>query len=324
MVTTRSKARMEDGGNDLSKQQQVSKAPKTTQQKSKNANTSRKRKEPASSATPGQAANQGKKRKDSVAEHKQADKPQEENDHAEPQSKKDDEEQAGQKQQQEDCISKATATKLQTLMAAHGAPPLHEAPLDDPTSPTPSTILAHLLAALLSSTRISHDIAARTLGLLLRARYHDLPTLRATTWQQRTELLTEGGYTHYREKTATELGELAALVEEKYGGDASAMLPGKEVGEGEAAREELRGRLKAIKGFGDVGCDIFVAGVQGVWPQVAPFLDRRSRETAGQIELGKNVEALYEAFGRDPAKMAELNTALTKVRLEKRVEEFKG
>jgi hypothetical protein len=40
--------------------------------------------------------------------------------------------------------------------------------------------------------------------------------LHESTWEQRTEVLTEGGYTHYREKTATAFGELAKLMEDKY------------------------------------------------------------------------------------------------------------
>ncbi|KAF4309981.1 hypothetical protein GTA08_BOTSDO01938 [Botryosphaeria dothidea] len=311
MVTTRSKARTEDGGsnNDVPKQQST-KAASTAQQKAKNANTSRKRKEPASSG-PTPTANQGKKRKDSVAEQQQQP-------HKSPALDEEQEQPA-----EED--GKTPSTKLHALLSTYAHPlPLASAAagLSSPTSPTPTTVLAHIINALLSSTRISHDIASRTAAVLIRERYHDLPTLRATTWQQRTEALTEGGYTHYREKTATELGDLAALLDERYGGDASTLLPSDS--SGEAARKELRGRLKVIKGFGDVGADIFIAAVQGLWPRVAPFLDRRSRETAEQIGLGKDVEALYEELGREPVKMAELNSGLTRVRLEKRIGELKG
>ncbi len=89
--------------------------------------------------------------------------------------------------------------------------------LKDPSSATPETILAHLLNAMLSSARISHAIAAKTVDCVLEARYHDIATLKQSSWEERTEVLTEGGYTRYREKTATALGELAALIQDKYG-----------------------------------------------------------------------------------------------------------
>ena len=41
--------------------------------------------------------------------------------------------------------------------------------------------------------------------------------LKKSSWEERTQVLTEGGYTRYREKTATALGELADLILEKYG-----------------------------------------------------------------------------------------------------------
>lgn len=309
MVTTRSKSKGEPHEDILAD------APSQLQQKSKKANTSRKRKsaptKETSTTTP--AANRAKKRKDSAASDTH---------------------------QRHSTANPATGTstkeahppttiseKVNKLIDTYGASlPLHDAGLPAPTEPSSATVLAHVFNALLSSTRISHDIAARAVRLLVQAGYHELPALKASTWQQRTEVLTEGGYAHYREKTATELGELAALIEDKYGGDASGLLPGDDdVGPGRAAPVGvLKRRLKQIKGLGDVGADIFVAEIQEVWPRLAPVLDRRSLKTAEEVGLGKDVEGLFECVGRDATRMARLNKALTTIRLEKRVGEFKA
>ncbi|KAF4538844.1 uncharacterized protein LTHEOB_1198 [Lasiodiplodia theobromae] len=309
MVTTRSKSKGE------SHEDIVADAPSQLQQKPKKANTSRKRKsvptKETSTTTP--AADRAKKRKDSAASDTH---------------------------QQHSTSTTTTTTKethhpptsslsekVNNLIDTYGAGslPLHDAGLlPAPTEPSSATVLAHVFNALLSSSRISHDIAARSVRLLVQAGYHDLPTLSASTWQQRADVLTKGGYAHYREKTATELGELAALIEDKYKGDASGLLPGDDVSAGRAGKVAvLKRRLKEIKGLGDVGADIFVAEIQEVWPGLAPVLDRRSLKTAEEVGLGKDVEGLFECVGRDATRMARLNKALTTIRLEKRVGEFK-
>lgn len=107
-------------------------------------------------------------------------------------------------------------TKLNAIMEAYGVLPLSDSGLIGAKESKPETILALVYMAMLTSARISHELAYKSVKCLLEAGYHDLKTLQKSTWQQRTEVLTEGGYTRYREKTATALGELADLVETKY------------------------------------------------------------------------------------------------------------
>lgn len=45
-------------------------------------------------------------------------------------------------------------------------------------------------------------------------------------------------------------------------------------------------------------------------------------ETAKYCGLGSNVDALWDAVGKDPVEMCRLSSALTMVRLEKKVKEF--
>jgi hypothetical protein len=205
--------------------------------------------------------------------------------------------------------------KVASLLSKYGALPLEQS-LPDTTSPNPKTILALLLNAILSSARISHALAAKSVACLIEADYHDIQVLKKASWEEKTAVLTKGGYTRYREKTATMLDGLADLVLEKYDGDLNNLVK-----QNNSEPGKIRAALKEIKGLGDVGVDIFFDTAQGVWPCLAPFVDPRSLKTAQQLGLG-TVEELWHDTGEDPMEMCRLSTALTTVRLEKKEKEF--
>ena len=110
-----------------------------------------------------------------------------------------------------------TSSKIHDLISAYGTLPLQDFGLSQPTSPTPENLLALVFNAMLTSARISHQLAHKSVKCLIEAGYHDVEVLHKSTWENRTKVLTKGGYTHYREKTATALGELAELAKTKYG-----------------------------------------------------------------------------------------------------------
>ena len=113
--------------------------------------------------------------------------------------------------------SAVDTSKLDALLSSYGAHPLQDTSLPKQNEPTPETVLALLYLSMLSSARISHELAYKSLQCLIEAGYHDIETLKKSTWQERTGVLTKGGYTRYREKTATALGELADFIEKEYG-----------------------------------------------------------------------------------------------------------
>ncbi|EOO03358.1 putative d-amino acid oxidase protein [Phaeoacremonium minimum UCRPA7] len=220
---------------------------------------------------------------------------------------------------------KSLKARVDNVLSKYGEPPLKG--LVHEKLPASQFVLAHILNALLSSTRISHTLAAKTLSCLVDENYHDIHVLHKTSWQERTEVLTAGGFTHYREKTATYLGDLAELIKTKYDDDASELLPyPSKQPEAEMNKEGsvtlLKTRLEEIKGLGPMGIDIFLGSIQGFFAYVAPFLDSRSRETANAIGLGDEVDGLYAAVDGDASRMAELQVALTTIRLEKLENEF--
>ncbi|OAP63478.1 hypothetical protein AYL99_02705 [Fonsecaea erecta] len=195
--------------------------------------------------------------------------------------------------------------KIEKLLQHFGALPLSNTDLDHPDKATPETVLALLLNAILSSTRVSHSIAAKTTALVIKAGYHKLDVLKKSSWEERTQVLTEGGYTHYREKTATFMGQLAERVEEKYEGDLNTLV--KTASQDPA---KIRAELQKIKGIGDVGIDIFFTTAQHVWPCLAPWIDPRSLKTAEHIGLGSDVQALWEEVDQKPELMCRLACAL--------------
>lgn len=127
-------------------------------------------------------------------------------------------ENGGNTEKKEDIpLSASALSKIQKFISEHGTLPLEDAGLADPDKPTPETVLAYVLDSLLKATRISHNISDGAVHHLIKSGYQDVQKLKNSTWEERAEVLTEGGYSRYREKTATELGDLADLLLEKYG-----------------------------------------------------------------------------------------------------------
>ena len=177
----------------------------------------------------------------------------------------------------EDAKPKTSAVdkdKIDALLSKYGVQPLQDTILLKQNEAKPETLLALLYLAMLSSARISHELAYKSLQCLNAANYQDIGTLKKSTWQERTEVLTKGGYTRYREKTATALGNLAYFIEKEYGAlclntdppphclqltsftsldsDLNNLLQ-----KADSSPTKVRKLLQEIKGIGKVGTDIF-------------------------------------------------------------------
>lgn len=91
-------------------------------------------------------------------------------------------------------------------------------------------------------------------------------------------MLTDGGYTHHREKTATQLGDVAKWLRDEDDGDMNNLLKaahGQFKISTQTVRDVVRIRLREVKGLGNVALDVFCDSAQGLWPELAPFLDPR-------------------------------------------------
>lgn len=114
-------------------------------------------------------------------------------------------------------VPSAIAHKIHKTIDEYGSQPLEGLGVDKPLEPTPEVLLALVIDSMLKSTRISHLLAQKTSIAVFKAGYHDINVLSNTTWEERVQVLSDGGYNRYRETTATKLGDLAQLVNEKYG-----------------------------------------------------------------------------------------------------------
>ncbi|MFF7790439.1 endonuclease [Streptomyces sp. NPDC007991] len=202
---------------------------------------------------------------------------------------------------------------VRELLEAHGRTYADEAGIRLKDTPQPLyrlLVLAHLLSA-----RIRGSIAVATARALHEAGLRDPRRMAQADWQERVDALGRGGYRRYDERTATQLGEAAELLNERWGGDLRRLRR-----EADGKVSELRHLLQEFPGIGPAGADIFLREAQGVWPEAAPYLDAKALQGAERLKLPKDPDRLTELAGRrtDPAVLA---AALVRAAVDKDVAE---
>lgn len=151
---------------------------------------------------------------------------------------------------------------------------------------TPSPLFRLLVLSLLLSARISADIAVRAARALSEDGFRTAERMAEATWQQRVDALGRGGYRRYDERTSTMLGETAELVLERYRGDLRRLR--REA----SSSKEIHQALQQFPGIGPAGASIFCREVQGLWPQLAPYLDAKVLQGAEALGLPAEAERL--------------------------------
>ncbi|MFH9706627.1 endonuclease [Streptomyces luteogriseus] len=187
---------------------------------------------------------------------------------------------------------------VRELVGAHGRTYAAEAGITLKDTPQPLyrlLVLSHLLSA-----RIRGSIALATARALHEAGLRDPRRMARASWQERVDALGRGGYRRYDERTATQLGEAAELLNDRWGGDLRRLRR-----EADGEVPELRRLLQEFAGMGPAGAGIFLREAQGVWPETAPFLDAKALQGAERLELPRDPERLAELAGdTDPAVLA--------------------
>ncbi|MEU9860073.1 endonuclease [Streptomyces sp. NPDC047971] len=150
-------------------------------------------------------------------------------------------------------------------------------------------VLAHLLSA-----RIRAETAVAAARALFAAGMRTPRRMRDATWQERVDALGEGGYRRYDERTSTQLGTEAELVLGEYGGDLRRM---RAVADGDV--DLARSALREMPGIGPAGADIFLREVQGIWPELSPYLDERVLRGARRAHLPTEPAALARLVPRE-------------------------
>ncbi|MBQ0953411.1 endonuclease [Streptomyces sp. RK76] len=199
---------------------------------------------------------------------------------------------------------------VRELVDAHGRTYAEEAGIRLKDTPQPLyrlLVLAHLLSA-----RISASIAVAAARALSEAGLRDPRRMAGATWQQRVDALGRGGYRRYDERTATQLGEAAELLTERWGGDLRRLRD-----EADGDVSELRRLLQEFPGMGPTGADIFLREAQLVWPETGPLLDRKALRGAERLDLPGDRDRLLALAGKtEPAVLA---AALVRAAVDKEV-----
>ncbi|MEU0371705.1 endonuclease [Streptomyces sp. NPDC006283] len=197
---------------------------------------------------------------------------------------------------------------LHALLDDHGRTYAEEAGIKLRDTPQPLyrlLVLAHLLSA-----RIRASVAVAAAGELNRAGMRSAQAMAQASWQDRVDALGRGGYRRYDERTATQLGDGAELLIERYGGDLRRM---RERAGGDV--DELRRLLRDIPGIGPAGVDIFLREVQCVWPETGPLLDEKALQGARRLGVADDPRTLLRLA--DDADAAHLAAGLVRAALDK-------
>lgn len=179
---------------------------------------------------------------------------------------------------------------VRALLDAHGRTYADEAGITLQNKPAPLYQL--MVMTLLSSARIGADTAMASARELFQAGWRTPERMRASTWQQRVDALGRGGYRRYDESTSTKLEENATWLIEEHHGDLRELRP--ECGDVDALADQLTQAPR----IGPVGAGIFIREVQGIWPEVQPFFDRRGLVEAERLGLPTDAAALADLAPR--------------------------
>lgn len=169
---------------------------------------------------------------------------------------------------------------------------------------TPAPLYQWLIASLLFSARISAAQAESAARALFAQGWRTPMKMAATSWEARVKVLNRSGYARYDESTARYIADTTALLQDRYGGDLRRLR----AEAGNDPKEE-RERLKAFKGIGEVGADIFFREAQVAWEEFYPFADGKALQAAEKLGLGKDAKVLARLVDRRD--LPRLLTALT-------------
>jgi hypothetical protein len=169
----------------------------------------------------------------------------------------------------------------------------------------PAPLYQLLVLSTLLSTRIKADIAVAAAQELRKLAPTPQKMLDAT-WQDRVDALGRAHYVRYDESTATALGDGAQLLLGEHKGDLRRIR-------GDNLEEELR----RFPRLGPVGVAIFCREAQAVWPELRPYLDKKTIDGAKKVGLPADPGKLAGLVSDKD--MARLAAALVRVSLDSKL-----
>jgi hypothetical protein len=202
------------------------------------------------------------------------------------------------------------ASELNALLARGGTTYAEQAGIRLADRPAPLYQL--LVLSVLLSTRIKADIAVAAARELNRAGGRTPRGMLKLSWQDRVDALGRAHYVRYDESTSTALGQGAELIRGRYRGDLRRLRAA-----ADGSREELERRLQEVPRLGPTGAAIFCREVQGIWPELRPYLDSKALDGARRLKLPADPDRLSSMVADD--ELARLAAALVRVSLDKKL-----
>lgn len=183
----------------------------------------------------------------------------------------------------------------------------------------PANLFQLLYLSILLRPRGDYQRAVRT-AVALRDRGWDSPARMVRSAQdERFRAIRDASHRRDAREVATMLGDLAGMIGQRYRGDLRRLRT--------QARQDPaveRALLKQLPGVDDEVVDLFFRDVQTVWPEAAPFADRRALAAARRMGLGRSAVDLASLAGSgESERLAWLVGALARVDLEDRYDEFR-
>lgn len=173
---------------------------------------------------------------------------------------------------------------------------------------TPSPLYRLLVLCVLFAVPIRAGTAVAAARELAAAGYRTPRAMLDASWQDRVDALGRARYRRYDESTATALADGARLLLDRWHGDLRRL---RAAADGDVDR--LRALLREVPRIGPTGADIFCREAQAVWPELRPFVDARTADTAADLGLPRTPERLAALV--EPRELAALTAALVRIRL---------
>lgn len=110
------------------------------------------------------------------------------------------------------------------------------------------------------------------------------------------------------ERYSAILGDMASQVLQRYDGDLRQLRS--------EADKKVGAQIEALtdfKGIGPSGADIFRREAQAAWDEMAPFMDKKAKAAAKDLDLPDDADALQELAGE---RFVTAVAALTRAGLE--------
>lgn len=145
---------------------------------------------------------------------------------------------------------------------------------------TPKPLFQLLMLCMLAGKPIDASIAATAAREVFEAGLRTPDAVLAADRQTMIDAFGRASYARYDESSATRLTEMARRVRDDHAGDLRVLAD--RCGHDVTVAKRM---LKAFKGIGDTGADIFLREVQDVWPWVRPYYDDRATAAAQQLGL---------------------------------------